>query len=199
MTQLTLVVLGVLCLFLPACGLMWGNQDTEPYRLPKEEVDHAPPSSKVGSGPPADADAVGIWKVPPRQAKELNANPPEKGIYYSAPHTFRYDGKYVTLALSNLHAWEWNSEDGFNRVKAKWVGNDLYWLPPWGNWSKMATFVNGRFEYKYETDEKIVWVYERVGPDQLADYEKPLVKEREPHDYAITARGEYEPGWQSEE
>jgi hypothetical protein len=89
-------------------------------------------------------------------------------------------------------------ESDYFRVKAKWKGNELYWLPPYGNWTSIATFVNGRFQRRWD-DIEILWVYECAGPDELAEDEKPLLTLKEPHDYAITPSGERKPGWNGEE
>jgi len=81
----------------------------------------------------------------------------------------------------------WKTDDDFYRVKSKWVGDDLYWLPPFGTWEKLATFTNGHFEDR--SGNGITWVYERVKARQLTEHEWPLLLSRAPHDYAITPQG----------
>jgi hypothetical protein len=168
---------------------IWGNTYLEPYK----NSFLTPADPTVEADAKAQADAVGIWKVPPQHAKALNDNRPNPKLSYGAPASFRYDGQYVTLQLCKNKAWMWGPEDDCFRVKAKWEGNDLYWLPPFGGWTKLATIANGRFEER--TDYGVVWKFERVGPEFLADYEQHLADEREPHDYAITPMGERRPGW----
>src|SRR5262249_54388633 len=69
---------------------------------------------------PSESDVIGVWKVPPEHAKRLNANPPNPNLYYAAPHSFRYDGKYITMALSNQKTWMCvpeGEEDDYCRVR----------------------------------------------------------------------------------
>jgi hypothetical protein len=106
------------------------------------------------------------------------------------PSRFYYDGETVTLQLFTLKGWMWRSEDDYYRVKAKWVGDDLFYLPPFGRWDKLATFRGGHFA---DESEKVALRYERIPRSQVTEELRPLVKARERHDYSITPTGGRDP------
>lgn len=138
------------------------------------------------STPPAYVDdgpaPAGVWKMP---------------SVGGVSDSFRFDGKYITLHLMRTKLWMWKTDDEFYRVKSKWVGDDLYLLPPFGTWTKLATFTNGHFERSY--DSGATRVYERVQARQLAEDEWPLLLPRTPHDYAITPRGGRDTNWRKDD
>jgi hypothetical protein len=106
------------------------------------------------------------------------------------PQPFYFDGETITMHLLSMKTWMWRSEDDHYRVGAKWVGDDLYWLPPFGQWSKQATFRNGQFEVEGADG---VWKYEHVPLNQVPEELQPLVIERKKHDYSITPQGGRDP------
>ena len=85
---------------------------------------------------------------PPR-----SASPPENaiGIWVGKGSSFRYDGDTVSLYLFRRHPWEEGPDDSIYRLKAKWKGNILCYLGPYGRWFKLAKFVDGRFVGDNET------------------------------------------------
>jgi hypothetical protein len=145
--------------------------------------------------------ATGIWKVPESQieaererVKGLNARAKAAGkaVVYGLgfPNSFRYHGDTVTMHLIAVRDWHGRSPDDYYRVKIKWKGNDLFWLPPHGTWTRLATLANGKFQkenpkYQIESAERPPWVFEKVKPEKLNEYEKPLASEREPYDYEL--------------
>src|SRR5947207_3237537 len=83
------------------------------------------------------SDAVGVWGSDQRQIEAMNAKA-EDGIVLG-PWPFAYDGETVTVLLVPLRLWAERSPDDYYRLKARWVGRDLYWLPPrGGEGSKVA-------------------------------------------------------------
>jgi hypothetical protein len=146
------------------------------------------PSESVGVEDEQGTDqeaSIGLWVIPGSQIQAANARTKEVDgalVVYSPPSAFYFHGDSATMHLICLKAWMWHTEDDYYRVKTKWVGDDLYWLPPFGDWSKKATFRNGRFEVD---GEDVVWKYERVSPKDAVDECRPLLKKRELHDYAI--------------
>jgi hypothetical protein len=104
--------------------------------------------------------------------------------------SFRFDGHYLTLRLITRKRWMWHSEDHFYRVRTKWEGEDLYWLPPFGSWEKFYAFRDGRFQ-----NEDGRWVWRKVSEESLPELTQPLLVPRAPHDYAITPSGGFKPGW----
>jgi hypothetical protein len=77
-------------------------------------------------------------------------------------------------------------EDHVYRLKTKWRGNDLHCRMPFGFWTKVGTFEDGRF---VERSDDAVIVFEKVRPGRLHE-ETLLLKDREPHDYRGTPSGE---------
>jgi len=112
---------------------------------------------EISANPPATSHpvgSVGIWKAAPAQVEAERQRIKELNEKEKAARKAVYHG----------------------------VGNDLYWLAPYGGWNHLATFADGRFQVQYEGGP--VWVLERVDPAQLDDADKPLTAEREPYDYA---------------
>jgi hypothetical protein len=131
-----------------------------------------------------DDAKAGLWAIP-----ALQRHDPAR-LLCGAPDPFYFDGETLTLRLIRMHAWEWESPDGYYRVKTKWVGDNLYWLPPFGRWEKHATFRGGRFEVEVGT---FTWRYERVSRTQVPEELRPFVKRREKHDYSICPDGSRDP------
>src|SRR5437016_2440017 len=92
--------------------------------------------------------AVGLWAVSVEQVDRLNriADAAGENVYYAGAAPFYFDGETVTMSLVTEKVWEWHSEDDYYRLRAKWIGDDLYWLAPFGGWGKLATFRAGVFE-----------------------------------------------------
>ncbi|CEF49248.1 unnamed protein product [uncultured bacterium] len=153
-------------------------------------------SDSVGTADEAVAEQaptpIGLWVVPESQTQKADAQAKAAGehVVYLAPSPFYFHGDSATMHLISMKAWTWRTEDGYFRVKTKWVDDDLYWLPPFGGWSKIATFRNGRFEVD---GDDVLWKYERVSPKELPERLRPLLKKREIHDYAITPHGDRDP------
>jgi hypothetical protein len=102
------------------------------------------------------------------------------------PHPFAFDGATVTMHLDRLHLWMWHSEDDYYRMKAKWQENELYCLYPFGGWEKVATLVDGCFQYPKANEPPVLYCPIREGslrPDH------PLRKSRPLHDYTIAPNG----------
>jgi hypothetical protein len=139
-----------------------------------------------------EATTIGLWVVPQSQVDEADARAKAAGehVFFMSPNPFYFHGDSATMHLIRLKEWMWRSEDDYYRVKTKWEGDDLYWLPPFGPWSKLATFRNGRFE---RDEDDVVWKFERISPKVAADECRPLLKKREIHDYAIRANGSRDP------
>jgi hypothetical protein len=97
----------------------------------------------------------------------------------------RYDGAHVTVRLAPFRRRDGDSVDDYYRLNARWEGGTLLMEMPRDHWSEVATFVHGRFEVK---QSGVVWVYERVRPDQLDESHRPLEMKREPYAYPVQPR-----------
>jgi hypothetical protein len=122
----------------------------------------------------------GLWAIPECQWRD-----PAR-FNCGTPAPFYFDGETVTLRLYQEKAWEWESADGYYRVRTKWVGNELYWLPPFGSWERYRTFKDAQFETEVGG---FTWRYEKVHTDQVTEELAPLLKKREKHDYSIAPDG----------
>jgi hypothetical protein len=73
---------------------------------------------------------VGLWAVPIRHGD--NGLP--EGFLLS-PGPFYFDGETVVLRLHTRKSWMTRSPDDYYRVRSRWSGDTLEWLPPFGSWS----------------------------------------------------------------
>jgi hypothetical protein len=121
------------------------------------------------------SDAEGLWQ----QAREVPA--PNAQGNLPDTYTFRYEQGLVTMRLLVVSKASWRSDDGFYTLKSRWDGNTLYYLAPIGEWSELATLDGGKFVLYGEGKKR---EYERIQPDQVADFSKPiLAPDRAPFDY----------------
>jgi hypothetical protein len=143
------------------------------------------PESGERVGDPPPADSAGLWALSDARVHAPNARAKSDGpkVYYS-PTFFAVDDHTVTIQIIPESDLIVRSEDDIYRLRAKWVGTDLYWKSPYAQqgWSKLATFLNGGFEQ--EVNSKLNR-YERIAPDRLPVYARPLLKKRASHDYSI--------------
>ena len=117
--------------------------------------------------------AIGIWRA--SEAKESVIYDKEADVLriIVPPPPFCFDGKRVKMRLAPMKAWHNAHHDDYFVVEAKWLGDDLYWYPPYGHdYYKLASFANGRFEIR--TDSGRLWVYEKVSKEKLTADEKGL-------------------------
>jgi hypothetical protein len=127
-------------------------------------------ASSAGVTGKTTGDPIGLWVIP-----ETERQDPARGNC-SAPTPFFFDGQAITLRLYQTKVWEVGPEDGFYRMKSKWVDNNLYWLPPFGTWQKKATFRDNRFEVELGG---LIWTYSKVLPNQASEDLRPFLKTRE--------------------
>lgn len=125
------------------------------------------------------SDAEGLWQ----QSREVPATgAPGKSL--DDTYTFRYEGGLVTLRLLVISSADWKVDDGFYVLKSRWEGNTLYYLPPVGQWTDLATFENGKFVMYGDGKKR---EYDRIQPAQVADFSKDILKpDRPPFDYDRT-------------
>jgi hypothetical protein len=121
------------------------------------------------------AQAAGLWQLheevpwtgdPARQANDV--------------HTFRYRGAEVTLRLLTLRAGQWKSPDDFYLLAARWQGNRLLYRPPFGPWSELASFEDGRF---VNTGNGRKRIFHRISEEQVVPWNRAILADRTPHDY----------------
>lgn len=138
--------------------------------------------------------AIGVWYIPREQVDAVNAAARLRGVAYVGPFPFYYDGQTVTRYLLTDNEWMWRGPDDHYRLKARWHEHELHYRLPFTNWAHVATFQDGRFHFWYG---EVEWLFERLTPDAVPEFLKPLVIPREPHDYAINPIGQLDPGWQN--
>jgi hypothetical protein len=124
------------------------------------------------------SDAIGLWQL--RDTQEIADD--GSGRLTNDVYIFRYDGQTVTLRLMTLHPGPWKSEDDFYRVAARWNDSMLEYRPPFGDWTEIGAFHGDHFE---DVGSGIRRVFGRIGEDEVADWNRAILKPREPHDYSI--------------
>lgn len=86
---------------------------------------------------------------------------------------FVFDGASATLFLFTEKDWMWRARDDHYRVKTRWQGNDLQYLPPFGRWSPLAQLQAGGFAG-----------FERLDTaGALSETESALLRPHPLHDY----------------
>lgn len=124
-------------------------------------------------------NSKGIWQIP------MNKRLLAEGdlIITSGNHVFLFDGKYATLLLVTHKNWVYRSPDDIYRLKTKWQGKSLFYLPPFGEWTYLADFDGERF---VKSDANHLWKYERISEDGVTGSDKAILKaDRAPYDYTI--------------
>jgi hypothetical protein len=145
----------------------------------------------VGGAPDPDAraDAEGLWRIPVKSLAKKNGNQ----VALPGIHLFRYDGQHVTVRLFTEKAWMWKTPDDVYKLKARWQGNDLYYLPPFAGWQLLATFEKGNFVIREENRDH-EWVFERMQKENLDPGDRVFLAARDLHDYGIKPTDPYVPG-----
>ena len=127
------------------------------------------------------ANAIGHWRV---DAKARRVIPKSGTVALPGVVQFVFDGRTVTLFLFTEKEWMWKSPDNHYRLKARWKGRDLEYLPPFGRWQRLATFDGRHFVLK--GPGATVWTFRKVGKtDLLEPDDKVVLKKRALHDYSI--------------
>lgn len=129
-------------------------------------------------------EAIGIWEVP-SEKQRLEG---ETWIAHPHPHIFNYDGKYLTLYLVTMKDWMWKTEDDYYKLKTEWQGDSLFYQPPFGVMTYLATFKEGKFQKAQSLpDEEHIWVYEKILEEDVSEADRAVIVERKIHDYSIQA------------
>ena len=124
----------------------------------------------------------GLWQL--SRAEEVED---DGGRLGSDTYTFLFDGSTVTLRLLTLRAGQWRSDDDIYRLAADFDGHTLRYRPPFGEWTELATFEDGRFVDVGSGRKRI---FERIADSEVADFNRALLRPaRAPHDYRIQPDG----------
>jgi len=101
--------------------------------------------------------------------------------------TFLYEDDTVTLRLLTLRSGQWKSDDDFYKLSAKWEGNTLYYLPPFGSWTELAMFENDHFVNIGNGKKRI---FKKIQNDEVVEWNRNILKaNRDRHDYGIKPVG----------
>lgn len=112
---------------------------------------------------------IGLWQVPTKA--------------YIGSNVFKYDGKYITMLLITEKEWMWHSADDFYKLKSKWENDELFYLPPFGDWEPLAKFDGSNFYIKDNFDA--IWKYTKVTKEVLSTDDLPILLSRKVHNYKI--------------
>ena len=124
--------------------------------------------------------AVGIWQLQESIPYENN-----KGKQINDAYTFIYHrDSTVTLRLLTLHKNQWKSKDDIYKLSAKWNGSVLCYLPPFGEWTELAVFENGKF---INVGNGIKKIFKLITEEEIIDWNRDIINQRPLHDYQIKA------------
>ena len=136
---------------------------------------------------PTPSSKTGTFRIPRDQRARHVAN---NAIARPGTTRFHYDGTHVTLMLFTEKQWMWRRPDDIYRLESRWQGDELQYRPPFGRWTRLAVFRNGRYE---TPDDSGPWIYEPVADGAKDDDDRKLDDERPPHDYSIRPMDRYKP------
>lgn len=124
--------------------------------------------------------AIGYWQIPKAQRiiKEPNS------ITGPGNYLFYYDGNFVTIYLFTEKDWMWKTEDDFYKLKSKWNGDSLYYLPPFGDWVYLAKFNETNFFCENKL-ENLTWKYQKITKREIEKRDYSILKNRNVHNYEI--------------
>lgn len=128
------------------------------------------------------SQAEGIWQF----QKEVPVEN-DMGKLVNDAFTFLYEDDTVTLRLLTLRSGQWKSDDDFYKLSAKWEGDTLYYLPPFGHWTELAVFENNHFVNIGNGKKRI---FGKIQSDEVVEWNNNILrKNRELHDYRIRPDG----------
>lgn len=125
--------------------------------------------------------AEGIW-----QFKESIPVDDDKGKNVNDAITFAFHNGMVTLRLLTLRTGQWKSTDGFYTLAAKWEEDTLLYLPPFGEWTELASFEDGQF---VNIGNGIKRIFKKISEDEIVNWNRNITTARETHDYRIQPDG----------
>ena len=123
-------------------------------------------------------DATGLWQLQETRHEDDNGDRMTNNV-----DIFAFDGETVTLRLATLQPGVWKSEDDFYRVEARWQEDMLEYLPPFADWAELAEWRDDHFE---DAGGGVRRVFGRVDAAGVADYNRAILRPREPHDYSVS-------------
>lgn len=101
--------------------------------------------------------------------------------------TFAYDGEHITMRLVTLHPGQWKSADDFYKLESKWEGDTLYYRPPFGPWTELASFEDDHFVNVGSGRKRI---FGRITSAQVIPWNAAiLASKRGLHDYRMQPDG----------
>ena len=127
-------------------------------------------------------EAKGLWQF---QGEVAFDHAP--GLQANDVFTFTYDGGYVTLRLVTLRMGQWKSDDDFYTLQTRWEGDTLHYRPPFGEWTVLASFEDGRFVNIGNGKKRL---FGKITAEQVVAWNAAiLAPARPPHDYSISPNG----------
>jgi hypothetical protein len=124
-------------------------------------------------------ERAGLWRLPPDR-RTIDT----PGIV-RRPGVVRFvlaNDSSVVVQLLTEKDWMWRTPDEIYRVRARWVEDQLEYLPPFGSWTELAVWRSRHFE-----SEQGLWIFERPASNDLDQDDRRLLVSRSLHDYAIKA------------
>jgi len=175
--------------FLPVVAALACSPSVSPSEPPRPDAHGRAPAAAGATrvkpwipvaANPVRPEAVGLWRVPPADRERVVSL-----TVRAHPGTtrFLYDGEMVTLFLFTEKDWMYRAPDDLYRLTTRWQGDILQYRPPFGTWTDLARFRDGRFE---TVGDDPPWRFEPVPHRAACDADDlPLLADRAPHDYSI--------------
>ncbi len=139
-------------------------------------------------------EAIGYWMIPTEDSGLEHTT--SKGISLLCitwPGAFRYDGRYLTISMPIIDnatlatPLKWISKDEHYKFKTSWKGDSLFYTSPWHREEFMACFKDSLFVRTEPCDTlNHDWKFYKVGPEELTDSWKPLIRQRAVFNYELS-------------
>jgi hypothetical protein len=124
----------------------------------------------------------GIWQF---ESEEPVSE--DNGKLVNDTFTFVYEDGTVTMRLLTLRPGQWKSDDDFYKLQARWQGDALYYLPPFGKWTELAMVEGDRFVNIGNGKKRI---FAKVPGSEVVSWNRGILKPgRALHDYRIQPDG----------
>ena len=121
---------------------------------------------------------AGYWQIP-MGSRSIRI---KDEVLSPGNYLFYYDNNNISMYLFTEKAWMWRSKDDYYKLKAKWGHDTLYYLPPFGLWTYLATYNGKNF---IATVQNKNFKYDKINKNEISKNDSAILKERNLHNYII--------------
>ncbi len=121
-------------------------------------------TTKLGS----HHNVAGIWGF-----DHSTPAPHQIGNHPISIMNFLIEGDFLTIRLIDISGMREPGADEFFKLRLKWEGDELFYLPPVGNWHAFADYRNGTFVmYGQERN----YLFKRIPADEIPAWNADLLR-----------------------